>query len=161
MVDLTAISVISTSLKTAADITQAMIGLRDASMIQGKVIELQRVILSAQQSALTTQSDQFDLLARIRDLEKHVADLEAWNAERQRYELQDAGTGSLAYVIKGDARGSEPIHQICAACYQHGRKSILQPQEKGMQKMLVCSECKAEIRIVYFDYSSLVGRVSR
>jgi len=155
MVDMTAISIVSTSLKTAADITKAMIGLRDASLIQGKIIELQGVILSAQQGALTTQSDQFALLERVRDLERKVTDLEAWDAEKKRYELKDVGTGSLAYVVKEDARGTEPVHQICPACYQHGRKSILQPQAKNMQQLLVCSECKAEFRIGFLKRPNL------
>jgi hypothetical protein len=58
-----AISIITNSLKTAADITKAMIGLRDTSTIQAKVIELQGVILSAQHGALTTQTNQFVLLS--------------------------------------------------------------------------------------------------
>ena len=56
MVDMAAIAIVAKSLETAADITKAMIGLRDASMIQEKVIELQGVILSAQQGALATQT---------------------------------------------------------------------------------------------------------
>lgn len=155
MVDMAAIAVVSTSLKAAADITKAMVGLRDASMIQGKIIELQGVILSAQQGALTTQSDQFSLLERVRELEKQVADLEAWDSEKQRYELKEVGTGSLAYVVKENARGTEPVHQICAACYQHRRKSILQPKSISMTKLLFCPSCKTDIQIGFHSFSAI------
>jgi hypothetical protein len=44
MVDLASIAAAATSLKTAGEIVKAMIGLRDAALIQNKVIELQGVI---------------------------------------------------------------------------------------------------------------------
>jgi hypothetical protein len=76
-----------------------------------------------------------------------VAELETWNAEKQRYELKDVGWGSLAYALKEDARGTEQVHQICAACYQHDKKSILQPRIKDLEKLLFWPECKTEINI--------------
>jgi U3 small nucleolar ribonucleoprotein component len=49
--------------------------------IQGKVFELQQVILAAQQDALTANEAQATLLKRIRELEKEVASLKTWQAE--------------------------------------------------------------------------------
>jgi hypothetical protein len=93
VVDMTAIAGLVSSLKAATDISKAMIGLRDTALIQGKVIELQGIILSARQSALSAQSDQFTLLERVRDLEKKLADLGAWGAEKTRYELKEVCAG--------------------------------------------------------------------
>jgi hypothetical protein len=50
MVDMTAIGVISTSLNTLVNITRAMSDVRDATVFQGKVFELQRAIIDAQQN---------------------------------------------------------------------------------------------------------------
>jgi hypothetical protein len=86
-------------------------------------------------------------LNRVGELEKEVARLETWNAEKDRYELKDVGFGSLAYVVKEAMRGAEPPHQICATCYQHGRKSILQPRNVSMDKLLICPECETQIKI--------------
>jgi hypothetical protein len=147
MVDMASFASAVSSLKTAGDIAKALVGLHDAQTIQSKVIELNGIILSAQQSALAAQSDQFTLLERVRELEKEVARLEAWNAEKDRYELKDVGLGSLAYVVKEAMRGAEPPHQICAACFQHGKKSILQPRTISMERLLICSECKMQIKI--------------
>ncbi len=107
------------SLKAAKDIAESLIGLRDTAKFQAAVVELQSKILSA-------QSDQFALLERVRELEKKMAELEAWEAEKQRYALTDYGAGTFAYALKEEARKGEPPHRICAACYQNGHKSILQ-----------------------------------
>lgn len=100
------------ALKTAFDIAKGLKDINDASIRNSAVIELQEKILSAQQS-------QFALAEKIGNLEKEVARLEAWDTDKQRYELKDVGLGSLAYVVKEMMRESEPPHQIRTACYQH------------------------------------------
>ncbi len=126
MIDIGSMAAVAGSLKTAGEIAKAMVGLRDAAVVQSKVIELQGVIMSAQSSALTAQSDQFALLERVRELEAQMAELEAWESEKQRYELKDYGGGTFAYELKEPEVSGEPPHRICAACYQKGQKSILQ-----------------------------------
>jgi hypothetical protein len=78
MPDMSLIAGTVSSLKLAHDMAKALVTIRDATMLNEKVIELQRVILAAQSDALAAQSDQFSLLDRIRDLEKEIADLKAW-----------------------------------------------------------------------------------
>src|SRR5689334_19073320 len=128
------------SLKLAFDMTKTLGAIRDFAKLNETVIELQRLIMAAQSDALAAQSDQFSLLQRISDLEKQIADIKAWDAEKQKYELKDVGLGSFAYVVKETVRGSELPHEICAACYQHSKKSILQPIEISHDKMLFCPE---------------------
>jgi hypothetical protein len=145
MVDMSAIGVVATSLNTAVNIAKAMMDVRDATAVQGKVFELQRAIIDAQQSVFAANAERSALIEEIREAKAQIVRLEAWEAEKQRYELKDVGAGSLAYVVKETMRSGEPPHQICAACYQHGRKSILQPKAVGHDKTLNCSECKAQI----------------
>ena len=145
MVDLTAIGVISTSLNSLVNITKAMKDVRDASLIDGKVFELQRAILETQQSVFAANEERTALIEEVREAKAQIARLEAWDTEKQRYELKDVGAGSLAYAVKETMRSGEPIHRICAACYQHARKSILQPRIKHPDVILFCSECKAEL----------------
>jgi hypothetical protein len=141
--DIGSIAGVASSLKTAGDIAKAMIGLRDAATVQAKVIELQGVILAAQGSALTAQSDQMAMLERVRDLEAEVARLKAWDAEKQRYELKDMGRGTLAYALKAEAKGTGPDHSLCAQCYEEGVKSILQAEIRfpGRCHVLACHRC--------------------
>lgn len=144
MVDISAIAGTASSLKAAGEIVQAMIGLRDASAFQTKAIELQRQILTAQQSALAAHSDQFALLQRVRELEEEVRRVKAWETEKERYSLAEVSTGSFAYLVKPEARGAEPVHAICTNCYEHGRKSILQWVQGSYSAEFRCPGCKAE-----------------
>jgi len=135
------------SLRLASDMAKTAVSLRDFTKLNETVIELQRVILAAQSDALAAQSDQFTLLQRISDLEKEIARLEEWKTEKAKYELTELRPGVLAYSIKEDARGSEPPHQICANCYSHDHKSVLQTEHifVGRAERLACHECGAII----------------
>ncbi len=135
------------SLKTANEIARSFIGLRDQATIQTKVIELQSVILSAQSSALAAQGEQFALLENKRELETSIADLEAWNREKQRYALNELATGRFAYTLKENEQAGEPIHHICANCYQERRKPILIQFEipQGRASAMKCHHCGSEI----------------
>src|ERR1700691_5304381 len=127
-----------TSLKAITDLAKLLIDSRDAGVVRAKAIELQREIIAAQASTLTAQASQFALLDRVRELEKQVTDLKAWEAEKQKYELKDLRpspfpdrSGAPAYALKKDAGTPEPFHLICPNCYQDGRKSILQQEERA------------------------------
>ena len=119
MVDMSMITGGLASLKAAKDIAEGLVSLRDTAKFQGAVVELQGKILAA-------HADQFSLLERVRELEAKMAQLEAWEAERKRYKLTDYGGGTFAYELKAEAAEGEPMHRLCAACYQQGYKSILQ-----------------------------------
>ena len=135
------------SLRLASDMAKTAVSLRDFAKLNETVIELQRVILAAQSDALAAQSDQLTLLARISDLEKEIARLEEWKAEKAKYQLTEIKPGIFTYAIKEDARSTEPPHQICANCYAHDHKSVLQKESVTMGRMekLVCHECRATL----------------
>src|SRR6266404_2284054 len=121
MVDISAIAGLAASLRSVVEITKAMKDVHDANVIQTKVFELTREIMSAQACALAAQAAQFDLLQRERDLEAEIVKLKAWDAEKQRYELKELAPGAIAYVLKEDMRNGEPIHWLCAHCYQNSK----------------------------------------
>jgi DNA-directed RNA polymerase subunit RPC12/RpoP len=136
------------SLRAAVEIVKELRDLSDPSLIQSKVSELKKVIMTAQSCALATQSAQFDLLVNQRDLEEEMAKLKAWNTEKYRYELQSVGPGAVAYVLKESMRGSEPIHWLCANCFQSGRKSFLNESHSDLHhNYYKCQECGGKIRI--------------
>ena len=108
-------------------------------------------ILAAQESAIASRDYQSTLLNQIRDLEKHIAELEAWDAEAETYQLADVGkfgvTGKFAYAPKQGTHTSEPAHLLCAQCYQERHKSILQSQQMSspLAEVLICNRCAAVI----------------
>jgi hypothetical protein len=148
MSEVQAVAATLVSLKTAADMLKAFIDVRGAIQEQGKVFELQRVILSAHQSALDAQEAQTTLLTRIGELEKKIADFETWDREKDRYELKNVGVRGpvLVYAIKESAQGGEPFHLLCPKCYQHRLKSPLQAttEVKIGLRVHLCPECKTE-----------------
>ena len=125
MVSMTEIAGAISALKSAKDIAEAMMGLRDTETFQAKRIELQSKILDAQSGMLAAQDERSTLVQRIRDLEQEVARLRAWDAEKQRYELKRWGDGAFARVLKESEARGEPIHALCAACYDRGVKSLI------------------------------------
>jgi hypothetical protein len=129
-------------LKTASSLLQEAIEIRDATKFRDTVGKLQTQILSAQQGALAANVAQAEMAEEISQLKKQVASLKAWNAEKNRYQLKDVGLGSFARVLKESESRGEPPHQICAACYERGKKFILQPRNNFM----VCPECGTEIK---------------
>jgi hypothetical protein len=141
MPDMSSIAAAIGSLKTAADITKGFLDLKEAAAVQGKIIELQGIILSAQSSALAGQSEQLTLLERIRELEGKLAKLEAGEKEKERYELKKLPPGVYVYSLKQDMARGEPAHRLCAKCFQNGKKAIL--QESGSDYMK-CHECGSE-----------------
>jgi hypothetical protein len=147
MPDMTLIAGTVSSLKSAYDFSKTLLGIRDAAMLNAKVIELQQMILSAQSNALTTQSDMTTLLEEKRALENQVAVLKTWDeTEKLRYELKSV-EGVFIYALKPQAQGVEPPHWICAACYGNQKKSVLQRGGTPMNGRWpwLCPSCKTAV----------------
>jgi hypothetical protein len=83
------------------------------------------------------------LVEHVRELEKEMTDLKAWNADKKRYKLTDVGPGLTAYTLKKGMENGEVPHNLCASCYQNGKKSILQPETRfpGRCDVLACHRC--------------------
>jgi DNA-directed RNA polymerase subunit RPC12/RpoP len=158
MVDIFAIKGAIDGLKAARDIAKTAIGLRDAVMLQSKVIELNDVILSAQSSALDAQAEQLAMAKRIDDLERQIAQTEAWDREKVRYQLTELPPGVLVYAVKEEARGIEPPHYVCANCFEQRRKSFLNKDESNHgQTKLHCPACGWEDKIGHWQRPNVEG----
>lgn len=150
MADMSAIGSALASLKAAKDVAEAMVGLRDTSAFQGKLIEFQSKLIDANNAAFAAQDERAALLEEIGRLEKQVAALKTWETEKERYELTKVGDrGAFAYGLKEDVKSSEPPHNLCASCFNEDHKSILQEQvyDVGRAHVLICHRCNAEIYI--------------
>ena len=75
----------------------------------------------------------------IRGLKAHVAEMEAWAVQKERYQLKELAPGVFVYALKPGMEGGEPPHQICQTCYQRGKRAILHAD--GQQKQLIT--CRA------------------
>src|SRR5712671_2866909 len=147
MVDMSALASALASLKAAKDIGEAMIGLRDAAAFQAKLLEFQSKLIDANNAAFAAQDERVALLERVSALEKEIARLSAWEEDKERYELKEVGSGAFAYVLKAnEATGTgEPIHWLCANCYQQGKKRLLQTHGRDMSfQYYQCQDCSGK-----------------
>jgi hypothetical protein len=138
---------ITSPLSAASDGTQKLIEMRDLIKFGDALGKLQAQILSAQQGALAGYARELSLLEEIGGLKKRVADLEAWERDKGRYERKNVGFGAYAYVLKKPERGSETPHWACTNCYEHGKIVTLQYgrlKDRGPPTWR-CPSCKNEI----------------
>ena len=155
MVDLKSIQGAISNLEAANELANTSMGLRDVAILHAKTIALRKVILRAQSSALRAQSEQSTLLERVRELEQKVAEVEAWTVEKQKYQLTEINPGQFAYTLKEHVASTEPPHMLCANCYNHNEKSILQTETRysGGRTVFFCQNCGSDM-----FFSSADGR---
>ena len=127
--------------KTMFDLAKGLKDINDATVRNVAVIALQEQILSA-------QMQQAELIERVGQLEKEVAAFDKWDSEKEKYDLKTvASTGMLAYMLKPDARSSQPPHWICTNCYQNRKPSIVQYFDSaGRDLIFKCHDCTATFR---------------
>jgi hypothetical protein len=148
MVDISAITGMLSALKSAVDIAQTMKTLGDTAALQAKIGELNSKILDAQMSAFAANDERATLIERVSELEKELARFETWEAEKQRYELKEIEPGAVAYVPKESMRDNEPIHWLCAQCYNNNKKGFLQSHHGDASfTYYKCQGCGGEIRV--------------
>jgi hypothetical protein len=147
MVDVSALGAALSSLKAAKDIAEAMVGLRDGAAFQQKQIEFQSKLIDANNAAFAAQDERAAMLQRISQLEKQIADFEAWEAESQRYRLTQLAPGTVTYLLKEEADRAEPAHCICSNCYEDRKKSILHIFKSSLgEAHISCPRCKIQMK---------------
>ena len=149
MPDMTAIAQALGAFKAMKDIAEATIGLRDAAAFRERQIEFQGKIIDAQNALTALQEERTALIEAVRQREEEIASLKAWETEKQRYELKDLASrsGAFAYMIKLAMQSGEPLHCLCAVCYEHGKKSLLQATSRlgAGNRIWTCPVCKTDI----------------
>jgi NTP pyrophosphatase (non-canonical NTP hydrolase) len=137
---------IMSPLNAAGEGIQKLIEVRDLAKFGDALGKLYAQVLSAQQGALAAQARESTLAEEIGELKKKVRDLEAWDAEKQRYELVALAPSVMAYAIKHGMENNEAPHYICANCYQQGKKRFLNQFIHGAEyAKFRCDDCKSEL----------------
>jgi len=149
MVDVADFSAMFTSLRAVVDLTKLIVNAHDAAIRREKGFELQDQIIAAPDRIIAVQTAHTALIGRVGELEKEVADLRAWDAEKQKYKLTKLSqwTDVLGYMLKEQASAGEPAHFLCANCFEDRVKSILQPEDRMVPyaAVLFCPRCGTEL----------------
>ncbi len=147
--DIPSISVITSSLKGAVDISKGMLSLQNLNELSSLAVELNSKLIDAQQAIFEINDERHSLLEKIKELENEIATSNNWDLEKVRYQLMSPWPGhpvSVYHLKKTCSNGEEP-HWLCPNCFQQSKKSILNTnQNKGDQVHLVCSQCNTKIR---------------
>jgi hypothetical protein len=142
----------ATGLKTALDSLKILRGLKGVSgdkTAQEEISKLHEIIVSAQQSAITANLSQLEIIQQNRALEEKLAQFERWDHEKTRYQLRDVnpGRGSVfVWALKPGVQDDEPFHVLCTRCFEQRRRSIIQGTAdlRKAQRVHICLECKSE-----------------
>lgn len=138
------------SLKAATDISKALFDLKVTSEVQGKVIELQSALMSAQSSALEATNAQYSLQERVRDLESQLRAFQDWGDQEKRYALISPWKGPVqVYALMRESAGGEQAHYLCTNCFHARKRVILNPTDKDGWIYLACPNCKSNISTGY------------
>ena len=144
------------SLKAAGDILKGVNATISEAKIGSVQVALQSKILEALQSLFEAQQAQSAAIDRIRELEQEIMRLKSWESEKQRYQLEQIGTGAFAYVQKPGVENPEAPHWLCANCYARRQKSFLQFQtqmnpngSRSDKSTYGCHACKGTIKVSY------------
>ena len=139
------------ALKGASDLARGLIGSKVDAAVQAKVIELNQLILEAQDQVYASRERLYDAEHQIRLLKDQIAELNSWEGKSECYTLvYPWGNAASVYSLnESHAKGESP-HYLCTSCFDRKQKSILQEKKdtKGFCSM-VCPICKAEISTGY------------
>jgi len=105
-------------------IGKQILDIKDIATRNTLVVEFTGKLMEAQQHETL-------LIERIRELEKRLMQFENWEAEKQRYQLVKLDPGVMMYRLKQGMENGEPAHEICANCYNAGKKSLLHNMGHG------------------------------
>lgn len=114
--------------------------------LTGQLTQVGAHVLALQKETSQATEREAAALARIRDLEEQVRELEKRNRDFERYELVEPYIGTFALAIKEASRNGEPPHYLCPGCRDNrGMKSILQFHNKE-KRSAYCPECELSFR---------------
>jgi hypothetical protein len=126
------------SVKTVSELAKAANSIANHNELMAAVSEVNARLMDATAVALASQERQSELLNRVAQLEKELADLRERQRIAQRYQLHKFPPGSLAYRLNEEHETTEPAHFLCAKCVDDGGHTKLQPWGSRRLKCMTC-----------------------
>jgi len=149
MPDISAISAALSSFNALKNIAQTMIGLHDTQALQAKVIDFNNAILDAQTKIFLVNEERTSLLERIGNLEKEVANLEAWETTKNRYELKRTNGGGLAWSLKEMQKAPNRLTKYVQSAMRNGSEAF-----SSQSRVRLPESSTAHGRCLYASYAN-------
>ena len=142
-------SLISSS-KTAYVIAKGIYSLKSDVDRNESISKIIDILVSVQTNALSVNAIAQKLQEEKRHLEQKIVEFEKWSETESQYELKEIATGVFVYCCKPTDKTSEPMHWLCANCYNKRQKSILQRRTHGPGGIhYICNTCNSN----FIDHS--------
>lgn len=142
-------------IKAAFDIAKGISALKSETERNDAVINIQRILLEAQESALGDKQAIGELRARLDLLERADFARATWEREKERYVLTRSPMGAYVYSLRPGMPDAEVHHRLCATCYEDGRKSILHTTASHSGgEMVMCQRCEKQTMLADFQARS-------
>lgn len=125
--------------KSALEIVKSLQDMKTDNQVAEKTTQLYQIILQIQQQLYQAQTDNMNLINQLHQLQAQIANAQNWEHEKQNYQLFQYETGAMVYrPISGSM-----VYDLCANCFDMGRKSILQPKANFAESH--CPNCHTKI----------------
>ncbi|MGE3333425.1 MAG: hypothetical protein AB7I36_07270 [Rhodospirillaceae bacterium] len=142
MADMSAILSGFGGINAGLNMLKTVVDVRDQVQVSAAIVDIQNKLLSTQTAVFAAHTAQAELLEQVRALKEKIASMESWATEQDRYQLTDFGDGTFAYLLKTEKANGEPVHRLCANCFQRQQKAILQFSHRGSgQDYYNCQSC--------------------
>lgn len=106
------------------------------------LVEIKSLAGDAIDKVIEAKQAQMAMQDKILELENELKKRDRFQMEAQRYTLTKTDMGGFVYALKPSEAGSEPMHDLCATCFDSEIKSVLQPVDFNT---LECPRCKARV----------------
>jgi len=137
---------LATGIKTTLDIAKTVKDITKDAELKVKTSELYDEIIKVQSGIIEVQAEHSKLQQDNHDLTQKLNSIETWEKEKEKYILKEICEKVFVFERKASEQGEEPIHWLCARCFNQNKKSILQLKLKANNGYhYMCHSCGREI----------------
>jgi hypothetical protein len=120
----------------------------DIGELRTRVSDLFDVALSARQALFDMQDTVRALQSENEALICQISEMEAFDADIEKYELRAVSRNSFAYVKKGEAKKVGATPYLCMPCFDKRKKSALQLETPDFNfDTLKCPACGTPVKV--------------
>ncbi len=143
------------AIRSAIDIVKESRYTHDDQRLMRAQTELLEELIGIHQTALSLQDQHAALVSENAELQKRLAESDKWDEVKSGYRLLEVQNGKFVYSLKSPQVSPEPIHWLCANCFEDRKKSILQAVIKNdFDALYACPRCKTNLYLHFKDYPS-------
>lgn len=141
------ITTLISSVKTAYDIAKGINSLKIEVERNESISKILQILLSVQFDALSMQENYQTLLNEKETIAKRLVETEKWDETESQYDLMRMSVGTFVRTPNKNHQSPEPLHWLCANCFDKKKKSLLQKMYWTDDSPMICPECKTVIHL--------------